>query len=384
MKKRNQTITFKTLDKYREVLDIAGNILKKDLSNCHVKEVCVSRKYRQRIKNDDITHMKKKYKFTSKTTTYPSFNIIVNSDGGAEYTQQSFGAGESWLIELLISLKDVPEKSIILIDELENGLHINATTNLIDHFKQLSASKSLQFIFTTHSHEIISRLPDNAIWTCGRNGVIRQGKLDHTQKKQLNSTPKSKSFIIIVEDNFATKWVKYLLSKDYIASKDIHIKEIGSGEELIKFHILFNRINFDIKLISIVDGDKRSNLENAIKKETKSKNQNIDGIFSLPGNQPEYYLYSFLKDNISDFCDELCQNIEDSNIPNHKKDIENYFSSTQILPNNRHECINNFIEYFGWNEYKNEIIDSIFSYWIKNQKEEYERIKNEIIKFIEK
>lgn len=69
------------------------------------------------------------------------------------------GAGENYLLNLFSILEICPNGTLILIDEIELGLHEEAQIRLIDELKEICLSKKIQIICTTHSGVVLSSLP---------------------------------------------------------------------------------------------------------------------------------------------------------------------------------------------------------------------------------
>lgn len=75
------------------------------------------------------------------------------------YTSLSMGAGEQRVFKIISEVIKCPKYSLILIDEIELLLHVNALKRLIKQLKMISDDKKLQIIFTTHSM-IMNELSD--------------------------------------------------------------------------------------------------------------------------------------------------------------------------------------------------------------------------------
>lgn len=93
------------------------------------------------------------------------------------YSEFHFGAGESSIIKMVLSIEKVETQSLVLIEEIENGLHPLAILRLIDYLLDVAIRKKIQVVFTTHSEYAISSLPAIAVWAAV-DGTAIQGKLD--------------------------------------------------------------------------------------------------------------------------------------------------------------------------------------------------------------
>lgn len=70
---------------------------------------------------------------------------------GTSYSEFHFGAGESSIIRMLAKIENAPDQALILIEEIENGLHPVATKRLVEYLIDVADRKKVQVIFTTHS-----------------------------------------------------------------------------------------------------------------------------------------------------------------------------------------------------------------------------------------
>ncbi|MBD5560341.1 MAG: AAA family ATPase [Clostridia bacterium] len=80
-------------------------------------------------------------------------------ESGTEISQFHQGAGEHSLLSLFRLLSEVPNQSLLLIDELENSLHPQAQRRLITHLLNVCRAKKLQIILSTHSAFVLQELP---------------------------------------------------------------------------------------------------------------------------------------------------------------------------------------------------------------------------------
>jgi predicted ATPase len=83
---------------------------------------------------------------------------------GSSYSEFHFGAGESSIIRMLSKIENAPDQTLILIEEIENGLHPVATIHLVEYLIDVAQRKKVQVIFTTHSNEALRPLPTKGGW----------------------------------------------------------------------------------------------------------------------------------------------------------------------------------------------------------------------------
>ncbi len=66
------------------------------------------------------------------------------------YSEFHFGAGESSIIRMVLAIEAAEENSLVLIEEIENGLHPVAAVKMVEYLISVAKRKSIQTIFITH------------------------------------------------------------------------------------------------------------------------------------------------------------------------------------------------------------------------------------------
>ena len=223
------TVSAKPVENINHVKTEAERILGKSLAHFQLLRVAI-----ERIKHySKLTRMVDSYEVDETGEKKPVFrrerkirNIItseklffIGGDGETEYSEFNFGAGEGSVIRLVADAESLPDNSLILIEEVENGLHPVAVRRLVEYFVDVSYRKKLQVIFTTHSDHALDPLPSEAIWA-SIEGNVQQGKLS-IEVLRVISGRIDKRLAIFVEDEFAKAWVEAILREklgDYLES----------------------------------------------------------------------------------------------------------------------------------------------------------------------
>ena len=109
----------------------------------------------------------KKYEIASMALTDfdPSRSVPVIANKGVRYSGFHSGAGETTMVELLKS--DIPQYSMVLIDEIETSLHPRSQRRLMRDLADICRTREIQIIISTHSPYILDELPEEArlyIW----------------------------------------------------------------------------------------------------------------------------------------------------------------------------------------------------------------------------
>lgn len=85
--------------------------------------------------------------------------VGVLTQAGVQYSNFHQGAGEDSVLDLLALINSVPDKSLVLIDEVEASLHPQAQRGLMTELIRIAHDKRLQIILSTHSPFILEQLP---------------------------------------------------------------------------------------------------------------------------------------------------------------------------------------------------------------------------------
>lgn len=182
--------------------------------------------------------------------------------GAQKYSGFNMGAGESAIFEILAAIFAAGEGCLLVIDEIELGLHERAQGRLIAELKKLCAERKCQIICTTHAHAVLAALPPDgrlfvdmigeqttlypgisADYACGQMGREAAQELD-----------------IFVEDSVAAAIVRTSLNGELRAR--CQITAVGSHSSLKR--LMAGRYVEDRRnCICFLDGDQRASHEAA-------------------------------------------------------------------------------------------------------------------------
>ena len=90
--------------------------------------------------------------------------------GNCNYSSFNTASGEDVLVNLLEQILHMPVKSLILIDELEVGLHPKIQRRLMDVLFVISKKQNKQFIISSHSYAVIDSVPKESRLFIHNNG----------------------------------------------------------------------------------------------------------------------------------------------------------------------------------------------------------------------
>ena len=224
-----------------------------------------------------------------KSVRYGNIELLSGQTSDKKtYSEFHFGAGESSVIKMVIGIEQASENSLILIEEIENGLHPLATLRLVDYLIEVSERKKIQVIFTTHSEYAIKPLPDEAVWAAVDGNAI-QGKLDILSLRSLVGEVNSE-LIIFTEDEFAKEWLLSMMRFDSKVAVDaIEIYPMSGDGCAVKSNEYHNSDpSVVVPSICVIDGDSQQQDNTQLK------------VFRLPGEAPERCVFYDVLDVIND------------------------------------------------------------------------------------
>lgn len=266
-------------------------------------------KIAQKILRDAAYILQKDYDQLVSNEAAKKNYIGVHTKSGTTYSSLSMGAGEQKILNMLQKVYNANQYSLILIDEIDLLLHIDALKKLIETLAKVAEEKKLQIIFTTHSLEMknFEEYVDIKYIEQTMNKTLIYQSIKPELLYELSGESK-KLFYIYVEDRFARAIVKKVL-KDAHMLRFVGIIQFGAIENsvIIAASKVINGENLDNILI-VTDGDLYTSDESRMKL-LKSRWSGTEGVkekqtkealsimtqFNLPeGMSPEEYVHSML------------------------------------------------------------------------------------------
>ena len=180
---------------------------------------------------------------------------IGSTANAVGYSQFHFGAGEASIIETIDRIESAPANSLILIEELENGLHPVAVRLFVQYLQSAARRKRLQVVFTTHSQVAIDELPAEAVWA-SINKRAWNGQLSIDSLRAITGqVPNTR--VVYVEDAFVKEWVENAFGRyGQGMAATTKIFAAGGYPSLLKVAQYHNENpTLRIPSIALVDGD---------------------------------------------------------------------------------------------------------------------------------
>jgi len=214
------------------------------------------------------------------------------------YSSYNTASGEDVLTRIISDIVDAEDKSLILIEEIEIGLHPKVQRRLIDVLYHEANKHQKQFIITTHSSSILSAVePISRIFIQNINGEFRTiteislnaalCKMDAKVYPLLN---------LFVEDSLSVKIanqiLNHIINNLHIPGFNslVNIIEVGDADKTYSYYTAhketYQKKKIQCGAACILDGDQRNKCCRG-----RLKYPAEDGLFFIYSNDaPEKFL----------------------------------------------------------------------------------------------
>ena len=114
-----------------------------------------------------------------------------------QYSSYNAASGEEVLTRIIIDVVEAPKNSLLLIDEIEMGLHPKVQRRLVDVIRNICRNESKQFIITTHSSTILDSVDSISRIFIEKNPSNKYKAIQDISVNAALSKMESKSFPLI-------------------------------------------------------------------------------------------------------------------------------------------------------------------------------------------
>jgi len=232
--------------------------------------------------------------------------LFAIQQGGASYSELHMSAGERAILRLSQEIAQLQE-ALVLIDEVEAGLHPWVQQLLMLHLQQLALRNNLQIIVTSHSPVVLDSVPTNGRIFLERNDsgqvTVRPPYRDIVQNALYGRS--GDALNVLCEDETAEGILRgifdILFLKHRIRNESIRIGRDTGAEEFPNHAAAFRKFGQIDSFIFVLDGDKQDSLA-----EKKLRAQaGDDSVLFLPGEAPEVWTWNSLKGLSAEEVDKL-------------------------------------------------------------------------------
>jgi energy-coupling factor transporter ATP-binding protein EcfA2 len=180
----------------------------------------------------------------------------LDADGMC-YSGFNMGSGEDVMCQLARIVHRLPQSSLLIIEEIEVGLHPAAQRNLMRQLLDLCWEKRLQVICSSHSQTVLECVPTEARVLMVRHGSTLQPRYAVSVGEAISDMtmlPVSE-LVVYVEDELA----RNLLLRALPASirQRVRVTTCGSWEDMIRFLATFRRDPTLGPVAALLDGERQ-------------------------------------------------------------------------------------------------------------------------------
>ncbi len=235
--------------------------------------------------------------------------LFASQEGGAVYSELHMAAGERAILRLSQEIARL-NGALVLIDEVEAGLHPWVQQLLMLQLQQLALRNDLQIIVTTHSPVVLDSVPAHGRIFLDRDE--RTGKVtvsppyrDVVQDALYGRS--NEALNLLCEDETAEGLLRGVIDclsiKQGISAETVRIGRDTGAEEFPAHAAAFRKFGQIENFVFVLDGDKRSSdIEQKIKDRAEG---NVTVVF-LPGSEsPEAWIWEKLDGHHEEYSDEL-------------------------------------------------------------------------------
>jgi predicted ATPase len=136
---------------------------------------------------------------------------VFKYNNSNQYSSYNAASGEEVLTRIIIDLVEAPKGSLVLIDEIEMGLHPKVQRRLVDVLRNICRNENKQFIVTTHSGTILDAVSSKSRIFIEKNPANEYRAIQNISVSAALSKMDAKSFPLIdlyCEDDEAKKIIR--------------------------------------------------------------------------------------------------------------------------------------------------------------------------------
>ncbi len=222
--------------------------------------------------------------------------LFAAQESGAVYSELHMSAGERAILRLSQEIAQL-NGALVLIDEVEAGLHPWVQQLLMMQLQQLALRNNLQVIVTSHSPVVLDSAPENGrifldrddsgeVCVCPAYRDIVQNALYGRSGDALH---------LLCEDEVAEGILQglfdVLLPRQGIRTDSVRIGRDTGADEFPTHAAAFQKFGLIESFVFVLDGDKRGSSA-----ADKLRNQKGDiSVMFLPGDAPETWTWDVLR-----------------------------------------------------------------------------------------
>ena len=227
-------------------------------------------------------------------------NMLFAQHGDAKYSELHMSAGERAILHLAQEIAQLKD-ALVLIDEVEAGLHPWVQQVLMLQLQQLALRNELQIIVTTHSPVVLDTVPQIARIFLDRDEKTGQVSVQPPYRDVIQNALYGQSrekLNLLCEDAVAESILfgilDTLLTRGNIRPETVRIGRNTGAQEFSAHAKAFKKFDQLNNFVFVLDGDQKSKeTEQEIRAEAGA---NAPPVLYLPGSDaPEVWIWNRLR-----------------------------------------------------------------------------------------
>lgn len=188
---------------------------------------------------------------------HSKYSLPIVECGNVKYSGLNMGAGENALFEIFRIIYSCGKGALLVIDEIELGLHIDAQRKLIRKLKEVCLERKVQIVCTTHSKEVFDSIPPDARkYVECVNGVtmVSEGIAPEFAMSKMGAS-EMKELDVMLEDGVAADILALAIPTEL--RQRIRWISVGSALALSRQLAAAYARKEERRIIAVFDGDQR-------------------------------------------------------------------------------------------------------------------------------
>ena len=234
--------------------------------------------------------------------------LFAAQERGAAYSELHMAAGERSILRLAQVIAQL-DGALVLIDEVEAGLHPWVQQLLMLQLQQLALRNDLQVIVTTHSPVVLDSVPANGRIFLDREEtgrvVVRPSYRDIVQDALYGRSSETLNFLCedIVAESILQGVFDFLCPKLGVKRESLRVGGDTGANEFPTHASAFRKFDRIDGFVFVLDGDRRGS---GIEQQIKERSGREAPIVFIPGSgPPEAWVWSTLDGDYGGRYDEL-------------------------------------------------------------------------------
>ncbi len=206
---------------------------------------------------------------------------------GVEFTSFNMGSGESCVVYLLHALHNLPRGGLMVVEEVESGLHPEAQIRLARILIRLCLRRQVQVICSTHSEAFLDALPRVSRILLSKRGHEHEAFESPSTRfamQEMTGVP-IPELMIYCEDEAARSLIEEALP--YKVRVRVSLREIGDHAAVVRQGVSHLRAESELRAVCVLDGDcSMGDVGKVAKSEAGGKEELRPECMLLPGGLP--------------------------------------------------------------------------------------------------